>query len=178
MIEIDLEKENKEINENPIINEATPTIPNSIYTVGQEVYLEQNGRLYVLIVDKVSDNGIEISGKITESRTPMPPSHTQITPGPLGMSASGMSASNTSTTSQTTTVDPNIKTKILSSVGIYTGEGTPIITANVPFLINDTKEITGTGTASVQPEGVSKQKEMAVKAAEIDAINKYKAQKQ
>jgi hypothetical protein len=46
----------------------------------------------------------------------------------------------------------------------------------VPFLINDIKEITGIGTASLPPEGVGKQKEMAVKSAEIDAINKYKAQ--
>lgn len=167
---------NSEINENPIIEPTnTPVIPNSIYTIGQEVYLEQNGRMYVLVVEKVSDNGIEISGKITESRTPIPPNHTQRTPGPLGMSQStGMSQSQTS---NLPSGDPNIKTKLLSSVGIYNGEGTSIITANAPFLINDTTEVMGIGTASIQPEGVAKQKEMAVKAAEIDAINKYKAQK-
>jgi hypothetical protein len=43
-------------------------------------------------------------------------------------------------------------------------------------LINDKKEVIGTGTASLPPEGIGKQKEMALKAAEIDAINKYKAE--
>jgi hypothetical protein len=163
--------QNSEINDNPVL-EQTPVIPNSIYEVGQEVYIEQNGKMYIVIVDKLSDSGLEISGKIKKSPIGLPFGYTNVTP---GLSASGLTPSSATTTSQPQG-ESNIKAVQLSSVGIYTGVGDQVITATVPFLINDIKEITGIGTASLPPEGVGKQKEMAVKSAEIDAINKFKAQ--
>lgn len=163
--------QNSEINDNPVL-EPEPVIPNSIYEIGDEVYIEQNGKMYIVVVEKLSDNGLEISGKIKKSPIGLPFGYTNITP---GLSASGLTPSSTTNPSQPQG-EANIKTTQLSSVGIYTGVGNEVITATVPFLINDTKEITGIGTASLPPEGVAKQKEMAVKAAEIDAINKFKAQ--
>lgn len=147
---------NSEINENQI-TEPVPVIPNSIYSVGQQVKIEQNGKVYTLNVERVSDNGIEISGKIVESIQKLPAS-ADITPPP-----------------QSPEKDLNIKTKVLFIS--YTDSGSSLV-ANVTFLINDTKEVDGVGSAPLPPEGKAKQKENAVKIAEIDAINKYKASNQ
>jgi hypothetical protein len=161
--------QNSEINDNPVI-EPTPVIPNSIYEVGQEVYIEQDGKMYIVIVDSLSTDGQEISGKIKKSPVGLPIEYTTVTPGPStpGLTPSGLTPS-------TPVGDPNFKAVLVTSLGIYSPNG-PVITATAPFLINDKKEVIGTGTASLPPEGIGKQKEMALKAAEIDAINKYKAE--
>jgi hypothetical protein len=72
--------QNSEINENND-PEAKNPVPNSIYEIGQEVYIEQNGRLYILTIENVSENGIEISGKIKKAGFGVPADYNIYTPG-------------------------------------------------------------------------------------------------
>jgi len=158
--------QNNEINENQEPT-TTPAVANSIYEVGQEVYIEQNGAMYIFVVEVVSDNGIEISGKIKKSPIGVPYGYTTVTPGPTFSTGS---QSQTPTTQNQR--DPNIKATLLTSV--YTENG-DIIQSNATFFINDTKDVDGVGTASISiSTSKGKAKENATKAAEIDAINKYK----
>lgn len=165
--------QNSELNENPVLD-PEPVIPNSIYEVGQEVYLEQNGRMYIVKIDRVAENGLEVSGKIQQSTIGVPFGYQTITP---GLSASTITPIVMTPSVASNAVDAEIKAVASSSLGIYSGQGNEIITATVPFLINDgSKEFIGIGTASLsQAGGVVAQKEVAFKLAEIDAIKKYKA---
>jgi len=55
---------NSEINENPIVDNP----PNGVYQVG-DVYTvrgSKDGKLYQITIDKLSENGKEIVGKIKE----------------------------------------------------------------------------------------------------------------
>ena len=166
--------QNSELNENPVLD-PEPVIPNSIYEVGQEVYLEQNGRMYIVKIDRVSENGLEVSGKIQQSTIGVPFGYQTITP---GLSASTITPIVMTPSVASNAVDAEIKAVATSTFGIYSGQGNEIITATVPFLINDgSKEFIGIGTASLSQAGgvVVAQKEVAFKLAEIDAIKKYKA---
>jgi len=57
-------KDNAEINENP--DTENKIVPNSTYTVGQRVLVEQNGKQYIIEVTSVLDNGVDIEGTITD----------------------------------------------------------------------------------------------------------------
>jgi hypothetical protein len=72
--------QNNEINENND-PEAKAPVANSSYEVGQQVYIEQNGRLYILTVENVSENGVEISGKIKKAGFGVPADYENYTPG-------------------------------------------------------------------------------------------------
>lgn len=58
---------NAEINENP--DTENKIVPNSTYSVGQKVLVEQNQKRYIIEVTAVLDNGVDIEGVITEFNT-------------------------------------------------------------------------------------------------------------
>lgn len=167
--------QNSELNENPVLD-PEPVIPNSIYGPGEEIYLEQNGRMYIVKIDRVAENGLEVSGKIQQSPVGLPYGYQTITPGlsASGLTPSGLTPSGLTPSLASSAVDAEIRAVPITTFGIYSGESGQTLTATIPFLINDgSKEYTGIG--SLNWDGSASQKEAAYRLAEIDAINKYKA---
>jgi hypothetical protein len=61
-------KDNKEFNDNPIINDSISTInnmPNSVYNIGQICNVQdENGKIYEITIMGLLENGIEIIGQL------------------------------------------------------------------------------------------------------------------
>ena len=120
--------------------------------------------MYIFVVDQVSDNGLDISGRILETTQKLPPTHNKITNGPQIIQSATASTDNTQSN-----LNPDLKAKQLSNQ--YT-ELNGIVTSNADFDING-KVVSGMGTASLTSD-IPKSKQEATKNSELDAIKKYK----
>jgi hypothetical protein len=136
----------KENNFNPTGTSSVVPAPNEVYNVGQNYLVQdKNGKLYNITVTKLLENGIQVTGTLSES--------------PVGMSQSG--ASNTSPTgtnpaTQSTPPPPPAPTSAPTEFTI--GLLNPVSEADkkITGVITISKQgplLTATGTVSGFPDG-------------------------